>query len=73
VNPATTIVAVRAAPVFGATEYVTCPSPVPETAPVSVIHEAFVEALHPQVDAVITAIVPVPPASGDEIDVGLTP
>ena len=73
VIPATTSAAVRAAPLFSATAYVTCPSPRPLAAPVSVIHEALVDADQLHVEAVVTSMLPVPPASGNETDEGLTP
>ncbi len=59
------------APVFGATENVTVPVPVPDAPPVTVIHEAFDTAVHVQVAPVVTLTLPVPPLFGNAWLVGV--
>lgn len=54
VDPAMVSVLVRAAPVLAASEYVTCPGPVPEAPAVRVIQFALPLAVHPQPTAAVT-------------------
>ncbi len=71
-TPTTVRVALRAAPVFAATEYRAVPSPVPAPV-VTVIHESVVVAVQAQLAAdALTLTVPVPPVSVNDCDVGFT-
>lgn len=57
--PATVMVAVRPAPVFAATRYSTWPLPLPDEPDRIVSQLEFSTAVHVQLDAVVTRIVPV--------------
>ena len=54
VLPATSIVALRAAPVFAATRYATDPFPAPDDPPLIVSQLAVVVAVHAQLDPAVT-------------------
>jgi hypothetical protein len=59
--------AVRAAPVFAATENATVPFPAPVAPCVTVRNPALLTAPHVQLLVVLMDIVPVPPAAGKDV------
>ena len=61
VLPATVIVPDRDGPVVGAAVKVTIPDPLPLEPPAIVIHESWLDAVHPQPATLLTSTVPVPP------------
>jgi hypothetical protein len=68
--PVIVTVPVRAAPVFGITDRVTVPMPVPEPPLVIVIHGAFGVAVHAQAGPVVTMVAAGPPPAGTACDDG---
>jgi hypothetical protein len=74
VRPAMATVPVRSVMVgFAAMLYATVPVPVPATPAVTVIHDALLVAVHPQLACVATATVPVAAAASTETDPGVMP
>ena len=71
VCPAIVSVPVRDA-VVGATVMLTLPMPVPDVGPVNVTHVTLLEAVHEQLDPVVTEMPNTLPESGAEIDAGAT-
>jgi hypothetical protein len=55
-----------AVPVCGATVKATVPFPVPDAPAVTAIHVSLLTAVHVQPAAVVTALLPVPPAAGGD-------
>src|SRR4029453_8175053 len=74
VCPAIVIVPVRlrGRPVYGATEKVTVPFPLPLSPPVMVIQEALLWAVHGHPVPAVTITLPVPPSLPKSIRVGGT-
>jgi len=69
VTPAIVSVPLRAAPLFAAALYVTCPVPLPEPLLVTVIHDAFDTAAQVHPDAALTPTCSVPPSAATDCDV----
>ena len=67
VLPATVSVPTRtSSAVLAATVKSTVPFPIPDAPAVTVIHELLLAAVHAQPAAVVTAVLPVPPAAGSD-------